>query len=141
MPPRIVIDTNVLAGALISDSGTNREVLRRSLLGEYKPLISNALFLEYEDVTTRGDILELCPATAGEIQDLVDALCSVCEWISIYYLWRPNLSDEGDNHVLELAIGGNAETVVTNNVRDFRTSQLRFPEISIMTPGELLGDN
>lgn len=139
MPPRIVIDTNVLARALISDSGANREVLRRSLLGEYQPLISNALFLEYEDVTRRRDILDLCPVTPDEAQDLVDAVCSVSEWISIYYLWRPNLADEADNHVLELAIGGNAGTVVTNNVRDFRTSQLRFPEISILTPGELLG--
>lgn len=139
MVPRIVIDTNVLVGALIGESGANREVLRRTLLGGYQPLISSALLLEYEDVTKRRDILDLCPVPPDEIQDLVDALCSVCEWMSIYYLWHPNLVDEADNHILELAIGGNAGVVVTNNVRDFRASQLRFPEIKIMTPSELLG--
>ena len=139
MSTRIVIDTNVLVGALIRDSGANREVLRRCFLGEYRPLLSNALFLEYEDVTRRGNILDLCPLTSDEIQDLVDSLCSVSEWVSIYYLWRPNLADEADNHILELAIGGNANTIVTNNVRDFRASQLRFPGIRVLTPGELLG--
>jgi conserved hypothetical protein TIGR00305 len=139
MVSRVVIDTNVLAGALISDVGANREILRRCLQGKYRPLISNALFLEYEDVTRRKEILDRCPVSPADIQDLIDAFCSVSEWVSIYYLWRPNLGDEGDNHVLELAIGGNAAMIVTNNVRDFQTDQLKFPEIRILTPAQMLG--
>lgn len=139
MTSRIVIDTNIFVAALISDAGYNREVLRGCLHREYQPLMSNALFLEYEDVVNRKDILDLCPVSPVEIQDLLDAFCSVSEWVSIYFLWRPNLADEADNHILELAIGGNADKIVTNNTRDFRASELTFPAVEIVTPEQLLG--
>ena len=48
------------------------------------------------------------PLTASERRALFDALLSVSEWIKVYYLWRPNLPDEGDNHLIELAVAGGA---------------------------------
>jgi len=53
----VVIDTNVLISALISTQGPNREIIRRCLLGTYNPLISNALFQEYENVSKREQVL------------------------------------------------------------------------------------
>ena len=50
----VVVDTSVLVSALIGEEGASREILRRCLQGEYKPLISNALFSEYEDVRGGG---------------------------------------------------------------------------------------
>jgi len=47
-------------------------------------------------------------------------------------------TDEGDNHVIELAIAGSTSIIVTNNVRDFKQSDLIFPEISILTPNQFL---
>ena len=138
MTPRIVVDTNVLTAALISPDGPNRAILRGCLLGRYKPLLSNALFSEYEDVTARPTILRLCPVSSGKVVDLLEAICSVAEWVPIFYLWRPNLTDEGDNHVLELAAAGNASWIVTNNIRDFTKGELRFPDIQIVTPSDLL---
>ncbi len=138
MARRIVLDTSVLIAALIGEAGPNREILRRCLIGTYQPLISNTLFLEYVDVTSRDSILDLCPVSPQDVRDLRDALCAACEWISIYYLWRPNLADESDNHVLELAVAGNAEVIVSNNVRDFQGSQLTFPGFKILTPEQLL---
>ncbi|MEO1132001.1 MAG: putative toxin-antitoxin system toxin component, PIN family [Cyanobacteria bacterium J06639_1] len=138
MATRLVLDTNVLIAALIGKAGPNREILRRCLTGRYQPLISNTLFLEYVDVTSRESILKLCPASQQEVDDLRDALCSVCEWISIYYLWRPNLTDESDNHVFELAVAGNAAMIVSNNVRDFQGTQVSFPELEMVTPEQLL---
>ena len=138
MVPRIVVDTNVLAAALISPDGPNRAILRRCLLGAYKPLLSNALFSEYEDVTARPAILERCPVGPEDVTVLLEAICSVAEWVSIFYLWRPNLKDEGDNHVLELAAAGNARWIVTNNIRDFSKGELRFPDIQIVTPSDML---
>jgi len=41
-------------------------------------------------------------------------------------------------HVIELAIASSASTIVTNNVRDFKQSDLIFPEISIVTPNQFL---
>jgi putative PIN family toxin of toxin-antitoxin system len=141
MRKTIVIDTSVLISALISASGPNREVLRRSLQGIYKPIISNALFLEYEDVSNRQEIVDLCPLAAEEIRELLNAFYSVCHWVSIYYLWRPNIKDEGDNFLIELALAGNAHYIITNNISDLLSAEIKFPNLRIVTPEQFLGDN
>ncbi len=61
-----------------------------------------------------------------------------CSWTTIYYLWRPNLPDEADNHLIELAIAGNAHMIVTYNKKDFSRSALLFPHLAIVTPEQLL---
>lgn len=138
MKSTIVVDTSVVISALIGKTGPSREVLRRCLLGQYMPLISNPLFYEYEDVTTRAHILEVCPLTQDEIHDVLNAFYSSCSWISIYFLWRPNISDEGDNLLVELALAGNATHIVTNNIRDFSSSELIFNHLSVVTPEHLI---
>ena len=115
MSIRIVIDTNVLVGALIGqEGGANRKLLELCLKREYQPLISYTLFSEYEDLINRPSILKLCKRSPEEIDILFDGLLSVCELVKIYYLWRPNLVDEGDNYLIELAIAGNAEILVVS---------------------------
>ncbi len=138
MMPRIVVDTSVFIAALIGAAGPNREILRRCLKGKYHPLLGNALFSEYEDVSARPNILGKCPVSSDDIRALLEAFCSVSEWVPIYYLWRPNLADEADNHLLELAVAGNAQWIVTNNVRDFKHAELNFPGIQILTPEQIL---
>ena len=138
MVKTIVIDTSVIISALIGQKGPSRRILRKSLLGEYKLLISNALFLEYEDVSKRKKILDICPLSDKEITELLNALYSVCDWIPIYYLWRPNIADEGDNFLIELAMAGNATHIVTNNIRDLKNAELKFPDLKIVTPEKLL---
>jgi uncharacterized protein len=63
---------------------------------------------------------------------------SVCKWVEIYFSWRPNLPDEADNHIVELAVAGGATVIVTNNVRHFRLGDLRFPGVRAVTPREFL---
>src|SRR5690606_19408074 len=106
--------------------------------GNYNPLISNALFHEYEDVSGRDKIRGLCPLTPAELRELLNAFYSVCRWVPIYYLWRPNLPDEGDNFLVELAVAGNATCIITNNVKHIKNSELTFPELHVLTPEELL---
>ena len=55
------------------------------------------------------------------------------------FLWRPNLSDEGDNHVVELAVAGMADTIITNNERDFVRGELRFDALRVESPATFLG--
>jgi len=141
MSKTIVIDTSILISALIGVKGPSREVLRQCLNGNYRPLISNALFHEYEDVSKRSRILNKCPLTANEIKELLNAFYSVCTWVPIYYLWRPNIIDEGDNFLIELAVAGNAEFIITNNMRDLVTAELKFPEFKIVKPETFLRGN
>lgn len=138
MTIKIVINTSVFIGALISSTGANRELLRRCLKLEYQPLIGNALFSEYESVLNRQAILAKCPISKEEVKALKAAFVSVSQWVSIYYLWRPNLIDEGDNHLIELAVAGNAQIIATNNIKDFRNSDLLFPHLAILKPEDLI---
>lgn len=137
MGPRVVVDTNVLVGALISASGDNRGVLRACFEDRVQPIIGEALFHEYNDVLGREATFQKSPLTNVERIRFLEAFLSVCEWTQVYYLWRPNLRDEGDNHLIELAVAGGASWIITNNVRDFRGSELRFPSITVLKPGQL----
>lgn len=138
MTVRIVVDTSVFISELISSNGASRELLRRCLQGRYQPLMGNALFCEYEQVINREEILHSCLLSAEEIQVLTAAFMSVCEWTRIYYLWRPNLRDEADNHLIELAIAGNAQIIATYNIKDFRQIELIFPYVLIKKPSEII---
>jgi putative PIN family toxin of toxin-antitoxin system len=138
MTTKIVVDTSVFISALISSSGSSRELIRRCLKGEYQPLMGNALFSEYESVMHREEIIAKCPLSSEEISALLASFMSVSQWISIYYLWRPNLKDEADNHLIELAVAGNAQIIATHNLKDFQNTQLLFPNLSILKPEEII---
>ncbi|PZU97119.1 MAG: putative toxin-antitoxin system toxin component, PIN family [Pseudanabaena sp.] len=135
---KIVIDTSVFVSALISSKGASRELIKRCLQGDYQPLMGNALFSEYESLIHRQEIIDKCPLSSEEIQVLLASLMSVSQWIHIYYLWRPNLKDEADNHLIELAIAGNAQIIVTKNTKDFQNSELLFPNLSIIKPEQII---
>lgn len=132
------MDTNVIVSAMRSPSGRNRQVLRACLEGRLQPILGQALFSEYEDVLGRDALFAGTPLSLVERQDLLDAFFHVTEWVRVYYLWRPNLRDEGDNHVLELAVAGSASVIITNNVSDFQRTELRFSEVRILRPDEIM---
>ena len=135
----IVIDTNVFVSAMRTNDAfgsASRAVLRAALTGKFVPLFGNALWLEYEDLLGRSVWTE--STTQAERLDVLKALASVGRWVAIYYGWRPNLPDEGDNHLVELAVAGNAKAIVTHNVKDLRHGHILWPQIRIVTPAECL---
>jgi putative PIN family toxin of toxin-antitoxin system len=139
MQARVVIDTNVLVGALLGHGGgDNREVLRACLHGAVKPVVGVALFCEYEALFLRSSLAAKSPLNEQERSGLLEAFFSVCDWVKVYYLWRPNLSDEADNHLIELALAGGADTIVTRNVRHVSRGDLRFPSLNVLSPSEFL---
>jgi predicted nucleic acid-binding protein len=70
----VVIDTNVFVSALRSGGGASREVIRRALDGVYRPLFSNALWLEYEDLLGRP--IWTTETTQGERREVMAALAA-----------------------------------------------------------------
>ena len=68
----------------------------------------------------------------------MDAYLALCEWTRIYFLWRPNLKDESDNHLVELAVAGDADFIVTRNLRDLRGAELRFRSLQVLSPEDFL---
>lgn len=69
---------------------------------------------------------------------MLDIFLAACRWTRIYFGWRPNLRDEGDNHLVELAVAGGAACIVSRNVRDLTTMELKFPALAVRTPENFL---
>lgn len=138
MVQTVVIDTNVFVSALLKADTAPREIIRLCLQGKAKSIMGNALLAEFEALMQRDRIFKNSPLSVQERQALLNAFLQSCEWVSVYFLWRPNLKDEADNHVLELAVAGGATHIITGNTKDFKGAELRFPHIEIITPGQFL---
>ena len=132
----VVLDTNVVVAGLRSGGGASRAVLRAALQGHLQPLFGNALWLEYQEVLARGVSGEL--TKSEERQQILAALASQGCWVNVYFGWRPNLRDEGDNHLFELAMAGGAFAIVTHNTRDFLRPEINMPGPAILSPAQCL---
>lgn len=133
MVEAVVIDTNLFVSAILRSETPPREVLRLCFKREIRPLMGNALFSEMETLVNRDHIFKNSILSTHDRAVFLDDFLSLCEWINIYYLWRPNLRDEADNHLVELAIAGGASHIITGNVRDFQGADLIFPHLKILT--------
>jgi putative PIN family toxin of toxin-antitoxin system len=133
----VVVDTNVFVGACLGTGAANR-VIEACIRCACRPLMGAALFAEHEDVLSRTSLFAKGRLNAREREELFDIYLATCRWTRIYFGWRPNLRDEGDNHLIELAVAGGATHVITRNVLDFRGAELRFPDIAIVTPAQYL---
>ncbi|MBX3570685.1 MAG: PIN domain-containing protein [Rhizobiaceae bacterium] len=110
--------------------------MRRILQGRARPLLATALWLECEDVGGRNI---WTPGTAAEERrTILAALARSGSRVTIRFDWRPDMPDEGDNHLIELAIAGHASTIVTHNIRDIARGELVWSHLRVMTPGQVL---
>ena len=97
--------------------------------------------LRYESVLVRAEPFAASPVDEAERDALWAALAGRCPWVRVYYLWRPNLPDEADNHVVEVAVAGGADAIVTHNMRDFSRTELHFPGLHVLSPGALISED
>jgi putative PIN family toxin of toxin-antitoxin system len=137
MQIRAVLDTNIVVGACLG-VGAAHHVVAAALQSQFQPLLGAALFAEYEDVLGRTELFKHCRLDASERSELLDIISAQCEWIRIYFTWRPNLPDEADNHLVELAVAGDAGYIVTNNLRDLKRMELKFPNLKILSPEDFM---
>jgi putative PIN family toxin of toxin-antitoxin system len=137
MVTRAVIDTNVFVGACLG-RGAAWDVVRACLSGAVQPLMGAALLTEYQDVLSRESLLTRSRLNRDERDELLDIFLARCEWTRVYFVWRSNLPDEADNHLIELAVAGAASFVVTRNLRDFNRAELKFPSLRCVDPAAFL---
>ena len=134
---RLVLDTDVVVAAFRSERRASRELLIAALDERLVLLASTALWLEYEAVLTRTMHLRATGLSAAEVRDVLAALAVVAEPVPIHFLWRPVLADAEDEHVLDLAMNGRADMLVTFNQDDFVEASKTF-HIEVVTRGAAL---
>ena len=101
-------------------------------------LLSVPLCLEYEAVLTRSEHLQATMVGAEDMRRLVASLDAVAEPVEIRFLWRPDLRDPNDAKVLEAAVNGRADWLLTFSVADLAVAA-RFG-INVGRPGAALGE-
>ena len=134
---RVVVDTSILVAALRSRRGASNQLVELVAVGKLRPLVSTALFLEYEDVLMRPETRLATKMDAADVQGFLAAFASAAEGVDVNFRWRPQLTDPNDELVLEAAVNGGADALVTHNMRDFRTAAPRFG-LRVLLPRELL---
>lgn len=135
---KVVLDTDVMVAALRSATGASRRILLAGIDRRISLLLSTTLLFEYEDVLKRENHLDAAGATAGDVDVILDMMASKAELVEMHYLWRPQLSDAADEMVLETAVNGGADFLVTFNARDFGAVPSKFG-ITVVLPRDLIG--
>lgn len=131
---RLVLDTDVIVAAFRSDRGASRQLLSAVLDRKVVMLVSVPLMLEYESVLKRPEQLDAIGVSADEIDTVLDALAAVIEPVWLRFLWRPRLKDPADEMVLDTAVNGQADRLVTFNLRHLSQAAREFG-ISVDVPG------
>ena len=132
---RITLDTNVLYQALRDSAGASHYIFQLIRSRQLEMVISVAVFLEYRDVLLRPSTLEDLGLSQNDIEAVLRFIAYVANPFSVRFLMRPNLIDESDNMLVDLAFASNSRFLVTNNISDFiRNAELKF-DFLVTTPG------
>jgi putative PIN family toxin of toxin-antitoxin system len=134
----VVLDTDVVVAAMRSPSGASAALLRAARHGRLAIVLSVALALEYEAVCNQAEHRLASGLSDHEVEIFVTAVIAMAEPVRIHFLWRPQLRDAGDEMVLETAVNGGANTLITFNVRDYGDVPSRFG-IEVLLPREAIG--
>ena len=134
---RVVLDTSVVVATLRTRSGAGNAVLRLVANRRLIALVSPPLFLEYEDVLKRAEQRIAYGLTLEMIDEFLAELAALIEPVEVRFLWRPQVRDPSEEMVLEAAINGRADALVTYNIRDFAVAGVRFA-VPVLRPPDLL---
>ena len=133
---RVVLDTSVIVAGLRSQMGASNRVLLAVAEGRFQPLVSTAVFLEYEAVLLRAEQRLATGMSEEDVAGFLAALASAAQPVEINFSWRPQLRDPADELVLEAAVNGQADAIVTHNVGDFGPAS-RFG-VRVLKPADFL---
>ncbi len=133
----MVLDTDVVVAAMRSPGGASAAILREARQGRVTLLVSVPLAVEYEAICSEAEHRLAAGLNEREVGIFVDAVVAMAEPVKTHFLWRPQLRDPGDEMVLEAAVNGQADLLVTFNVRDFGLVPSHFG-IEVLIPRDAI---
>jgi putative PIN family toxin of toxin-antitoxin system len=132
------MDTAAVVAAMRSPSGASAAIIRAVRQGCATLLLSVPLAMEYEAVCRRPEHREDAGLSSPQVEMFLDAIIAMAEPVRTHFLWRPQLRDPNDEMVLEAAVNGRAEALVTFNVRDYGTVPTQYG-VEVLLPREAIG--
>jgi putative PIN family toxin of toxin-antitoxin system len=135
---KYLLDTCIIISALRSKHGASNFLLRKAIMKELPIIMHFKLLAEYHDVLTRPDIISALIYTQKDIEKILIGLVNVAEEVNPHFLWRPNLKDEKDNFLIEVAVTSQPCTIITHNIKDLLQGELLFPAIFVKQPQEVI---
>jgi predicted nucleic acid-binding protein len=131
------MDACVLVPALRTPNGASNFLMKAALSGLVTPLVSVPLVLEYEAVLTRPELLPATGFSQADAITIVKAFCKQGQGVHLTTRIRPQLTDPADEFVLETAVHGQADAIVTFNLKHFNPAAGKFG-IEVITPRDAL---
>lgn len=116
---KLVLDTDVIIAAMRSPTGASAALLGEALEQRLILLASVPLFIEYEAKCTAPEHWTAAGLTQKQSQIFLDGIAAIVQPVKTHYLWRPMLHDPNDEMVLEIAVNGGADAIVTFNLKDY----------------------
>lgn len=126
-----------MVAAMRSPGGASAAILQAARQGKATLLLSVPLALEYEAVCSEAEHRLAAGLTDRQVEIFLDAVIAMATPVKPHFLWRPQLRDPNDEMVLEVAINGRADALVTFNMRDFGMAPSRFG-VEALLPREVI---
>ena len=131
------MDTDAVVAAMRSPRGASAALIMAADQERVTLMATVPLFIEYESVCQRPEHILASGLSAREVGVFLDRMADLVEPANLWFLWRPQLRDPGDELVLEAAVNAQADALITFNRRDFLPSAALF-NIPVVLPGEAL---
>ena len=144
---RVVFDCNIFFQALISPAGPAGQALDAVVDGRCSLFVSEFIFDELKDITSpasRGSVQLDYRASRAFLESIAEIATTLVDVPAVFEFPR----DPKDAHYVDLALAAQAKLIVSRDLdllslgdastpegRDFR---IRFPDLEILTPTELL---
>lgn len=134
---RLVLDTNVVVAAMLSRRGASAELIRVAVRGRVTLIGTLPLALEYLEVCARPDVRARSSVSEAEAARFANEVAALLSAVDVRFRWRPAGPDPDDDHVVEAALNGAADAIVTFNSRDFAEASHRF-NLPVLAPADII---
>jgi putative PIN family toxin of toxin-antitoxin system len=128
---KIVLDTNVLVAALLSPFGGPAQLLQLILTGRLGLCVDARILVEYREVLARSKF-DFDAQLIADVMDFIEQTGEVVAPLP----WPVALPDQADAMFLEAAHAGQADYLVTGNLRHFPVRSRRT--VNVVNPAQFL---
>lgn len=133
---KVVIDTNVVVSHAVSTKGAPARILESWVDGAFELIISEDLLAEYRRALHYPHVLKRHRYTSDQIDAFLEDIQASAITVTISHTLNAVAEDPDDNKVIECAIAGEADYIVSGDAH--LLSLAEYKGIPILSPAAFL---